>query len=90
MTGAHLLSAAYPNPFNSSSAFTLTVADNQHELVEVYDQTGRRVGLLHDGLLEAQTRHQFRFEAGHLASGVYIYCATGESFFESRAMLLVN
>jgi subtilisin-like proprotein convertase family protein len=90
VAGTHSLGTAYPNPFNPSTVFTLVVGDTQPVLVEVYDQTGKRVALLHEGLLEADTRHQFRIEAGQLASGVYIYRATGRSFADSRAALLMK
>jgi hypothetical protein len=86
----HVLGTPYPNPFSYSTAFTLAVADDQRVLVEVYDETGRRVGVVHDGLLTAHRPHEFRFEAGHLASGGYICRATGERFVASQFMILTK
>jgi subtilisin-like proprotein convertase family protein len=90
LPGTHELSGAYPNPFNPSTTFTLTVARQQPVRIEVFDVSGKSVGVLHDGMLEAQTQHLFRFEAGSLPGGLYMYRATGETFTESKSMLLVK
>ena len=84
----YALSAAYPNPFNPETQFTLSVARAQHVRVEVYDVAGRRVALLHDGPLPAHEAHAFTFDAGRLPSGLYLYRAVGETFTASRPAVL--
>ena len=84
------LSAAYPNPFNPRTQFTLTVAREQRVTIEVVDMLGRRVALLHDGSLTAKEAHRFTIEAGSLASGVYLYRAVGETFAQARQVVLVK
>ena len=84
------LSAAYPNPFNPRTQFTLTVAREQRVTIEVVDMLGRQVALLHDGPLRAEETHRFNIEAGNLASGVYLYRAVGETFAEARRVVLVK
>ena len=84
------LSAAYPNPFNSGTAFTLTLARPQHVTVAVFDLLGRRVARLHEGLLPAGEAHGFVFEAGSLPSGVYVYQVTGEHFRAGRRVVLMR
>ena len=51
--GTHLISNAYPNPFNPQSQFTLAVATAQHVKAELFNTLGQRVALLFDGAMEA-------------------------------------
>ncbi len=85
-----LLTAAYPNPFNPSTQFTLTVAREQPVRVEVYNLLGYRVALLHDGVLTAQERHTFTFEADNLPSGLYLIRAAGEQFTSTQRVTLLK
>ncbi len=87
---AYRLSPAYPNPFNPETAFSLSVARAQRVEVAVYDLMGRRVALLHDGLLEAQSTRAFTFEAATLPSGLYLIRAVGERFVASETVTLVK
>lgn len=90
LTGPYELSAAYPNPFNPETQFTLTLAEAQHVQVSVYDITGREVALLHEGQLASNQPHDFRFQANNLPSGIYFYRVTGEHFNETRRLLLLK
>jgi hypothetical protein len=40
--------------------------------MKVYDVLGEEVGTIHNGFLQAGT-HRIRFDASHLAGGVYYY-----------------
>ena len=86
---AHL-SPAYPNPFNPETRFTLEVKETQAVRVEVFDALGRRVALLHEGVLEAGAARPFQFEAASLPSGVYLVRAQGEAFTQTRQVTLVK
>ncbi len=90
MPGTHQLDAAYPNPFNPSTQFTLTVAQEQKVKVAIFDVQGRQVSTLYDGLLPANTATKFQFDASLLSSGIYLYRATGSSFAETRQVMLVK
>ena len=84
------LSPAYPNPFNPKTQFSLSVARAQQVQVAVYDVVGRRVALLFDGLMEAQTTHAFAFEAGSLPSGLYLVRVQSEYFVTSQTITLLK
>jgi 1,4-alpha-glucan branching enzyme len=84
------LSPAHPNPFRTEAWFTLAVAAPQHVRVEVYDATGRRVARLHDGPMEAGRAHAFTVEAGRLPAGLYLVRATGETFVQTQAVVLLR
>ncbi|ARA92874.1 hypothetical protein AWN76_006655 [Rhodothermaceae bacterium RA] len=90
LAGTFHLSEAYPNPFNPSTRFTVTVPTRQHVVVAVYSLLGRRVRVLFDGVLEAQVPQTITFEAGDLPSGVYLYRATGTSFSATRPVTLLK
>ncbi|MEM9999050.1 MAG: T9SS type A sorting domain-containing protein, partial [Bacteroidota bacterium] len=81
------LSAAYPNPFQSTATFTLEMDRSEAVRVEVFDVLGRQVAVLNDGVLSAQT-HTFQIDARGLSSGLYLYRATGESFSATRRVVL--
>lgn len=84
------LTDAYPNPFRESATFSLTVAKPQHVTVEVYNLSGRRVAVLHDGELEAQHSHEFVLDGSGLAGGVYFYRVRGSSFVKANKLVLVK
>ena len=84
------LSSAYPNPFNPSTQFEIVVKEAQEVRAEVYDMLGRRVAVLHEGLMAANQRQQLRFDAGALASGNYVLRVQGEHFTATQTMTLVK
>ena len=90
LPGTYALSGAYPNPFNPETQVTLMVATPQQVRVDVYDVVGRRVALLHDGLLEADQLHRFVFDARNLPSGIYLYRILGERFRDTKSVMLVK
>lgn len=82
------LSAAYPNPFFEATRLDLTLATAADVTAEVFDRTGRRVAVLHDGALAAGT-HPLRLEAADLADGAYLVRVTaGEETVERRVTLV--
>lgn len=62
---------AYPNPFNPRTVIEVALDQPGRATLDVYDLTGRRVRRCMDGQLSAGV-HQVPFDAGSLASGVYI------------------
>ena len=65
------LSPVYPNPFNSSTTFTLTLPTPETVHIQVFDLLGREVDVLKKGQLPAGI-HRFIFDAHNHADGVYI------------------
>ena len=84
------LSSAYPNPFVSEAQFELTLEQSEAVSVEVFDLLGRRVALLHDGTLAGQSPHTFRIDGTNWGSGVYLYRVQGETFVETRRVILAK
>ena len=83
------LSAAYPNPFSTQTTLTLAVPDAQHVDVVLFDVLGRRVAVLHEGLLPAG-EHALSVDASGLPSGVYVVGAQGEGFSAGRRVTVAR
>ncbi|HYE96936.1 MAG TPA: T9SS type A sorting domain-containing protein [Rubricoccaceae bacterium] len=90
VAGTHLLSNAYPNPFNPQARFELAVARTQEVEIGVYDALGRQVATLFNGTMEANQNHAFTFEANNLPSGLYVIRAVGETFSDARSVTLLR
>ncbi len=86
----YMLSGIYPNPFNPTTAFQLTLAETQRVRIEVFDLLGRSVAMIQDGVLGADEEHVFSFDAGRLASGRYVLRVQGETFVTSRTLALAK
>ncbi|HEX7070734.1 MAG TPA: T9SS type A sorting domain-containing protein [Rhodothermales bacterium] len=87
---SYTLSAAYPNPFNPTTTFSLVVRERQHVRVSVYNLLGQPVTELFDGVMLAGETRTFTFDAGNLPSGIYLYRVTGETFTAARQMTLIK
>lgn len=65
------LEAAYPNPFNPETMIAFDLPAPAEVAVEVFDGLGRRVAVLARGPYAAG-RHELRWQAAGLPSGVYL------------------
>ncbi len=76
----------FPNPFNPSTIITFYLPQSGHVIVKIYDMTGREVETLVQGEVPAG-QHEFHWNAGPLASGVYIYQLRAGNYTESKKMI---
>jgi len=83
------LHQAYPNPFNAETIIRYDVKDNTHVVLQVFDILGRPVAVL---VNEEHTpgRYEAVFNAGRLASGVYLYRIEMGEFQKVKSMLLIK
>ena len=86
---AFALGQNYPNPFNPSTAIEYELPTPQHVRLEVFDATGRSVGVLVDGIRPAGT-HTVRFGADNLPSGLYVYRLQANGETRTRKMTLLR
>jgi len=61
-----------PNPFDSQTAIEFELTENLYTSLEIRDNSGRTLAVLHKGQLQAG-QHTFTFEAAGLPAGVYHY-----------------
>jgi hypothetical protein len=62
----------YPNPFNPSTTIRVELPHSSRVSLKVYDALGQEVATLVDEEKAAGV-HDVRFDAGNLASGMYVY-----------------
>ncbi len=83
------LSQNFPNPFNPSTVISFQLPVDGDVNLAVYDALGREVAVLVDEPMSAGA-HSVTFDAGQLASGVYIYVLTSGEVRLTHTMTLVK
>ncbi len=89
LPGEFVLRQNYPNPFNPSTTISYTLVRTEWVRLRVFDINGRLVKTLVDANQPMGT-HEITFEAGELASGVYLYNLETTSYRKSLKMTLVK
>jgi hypothetical protein len=79
----------YPNPFNPSTTINYTLAERSPVTLKIYDVLGNEVASLVNTTEEAG-KHDVKFNASMLSSGLYIYTLNAGSFTSSRKMMLLK
>jgi hypothetical protein len=85
-----MVSGPTPNPARDRSVVRLILRDPQDLRVALYDETGRRVRLLHDGRVDAGVIQRFRVRAARHASGTYFLRIQGETVQAARKVVIVR
>lgn len=83
------LSQNYPNPFNPQTIIRITVPARQRIELDIYDVTGRHIQTLANEILDPGFK-EFTFNAGRLASGIYLYRVKGENETLYKTMTLIK
>ncbi len=79
----------YPNPFNPSTTINYTLSERSAITLKVYDVLGNEVASLVNGTQEAG-KHDVKFDASKLSSGLYIYTLNAGNFTSSKKMMLLK
>ncbi len=83
------LSPAYPNPFNPTTSIRYTLGQASHMSLTVYDLQGRQVASLVDAF-QPRGAYTHVFDAGELASGVYLVTLSAENFIQIKQIVLMK
>ncbi len=79
----------YPNPFNPATTIRYSVADEGFVKLAVFNLLGEEVLTLINEVQRAGT-YEFEFNAGSLASGIYLYRIEAGSYKASRKLILLK
>ena len=84
------LKLAGPNPFNPSTNLEIVIAEAGFVSVNVYNVLGQKVATLVNGYMEASAGHSITWNAGNLASGVYIVQAVAAGDIATQKVMLIK
>ncbi|MBK9099344.1 MAG: T9SS type A sorting domain-containing protein [bacterium] len=80
----------YPNPFNPSTVIEFSLPEDVASVkLSIYNALGEKVAELVNTSLQAG-RYQYQWNAGSVATGMYIYELRTENFVSVKKMLLVK
>ncbi len=79
----------YPNPFNPSTTIKFSVPTNEFVTLKVFDVLGNEVSTLVNEQ-RAPGTYEVRFDAGSLASGVYVYKLQAGNFTQTRKLMFMK
>jgi len=80
----------YPNPFNPTTFIQFDLARNSHVTLKVFNVMGQEVATLYNNQLMSSGTKSISFDAGNLASGVYVYRINVEGVTASQKMVLMK
>ena len=80
----------YPNPFNPATTIGFDLAKPSTVKLIIYDIVGNEVAVLINNLSFPAGNYEFAFDAGNLASGVYIYKLISEGYTDSKKMTVIK
>lgn len=83
------LSQNYPNPFNNSTKFSFQLLARIRISLRVFNEIGREVVTLRDGILPCGTYHVV-FDGSNLPSGVYFYRLEAGGAHKVKKMVLLK
>lgn len=90
LSGGFHMGDIYPNPTNPQARFELTLAQEQHVQVNVYDMLGRRIANLYSGVLLPHASHSFVLESNQWAGGKYLVRVEGDYFMTSKVFTVLK
>ncbi|GMQ81588.1 MAG: hypothetical protein BMS9Abin05_1020 [Rhodothermia bacterium] len=79
----------YPNPFNPSTTIAFDLPATTGVTLTIYDLMGREVDVLVSETLSAG-RREVRWDAGDLASGLYLYRLSAGAYVKSKTLSLIK
>jgi len=77
----------YPNPFQGSSWFEVTLRENANINLEVYSLTGQKV-MVSDFGHKTAGRHTLPIDATSLSDGIYFYTVTAGHYKSTHKMMI--
>ena len=87
LESGNMLSPPFPNPFSSTTSFSLNLSDEQYVNIELNDMLGKKVATIYSGILP-NGLHDFTINSHGLTDGVYLYRIQGTDFMETGKVVL--
>jgi len=84
-----LLEQNYPNPFNPTTTIKYGIPEDNQVTLKIYDLLGTEVATLVNEYKTAGS-YQYEFDAGKLASGLYLYQLKANNLILTKKMILMK
>ncbi|MDP1676800.1 MAG: T9SS type A sorting domain-containing protein [Bacteroidota bacterium] len=81
--------SVYPNPFNPTTTFRVSLPQAGFARLAVYNMLGQKVATVVDGEMPAGY-NDVRFDGSTLSSGMYLYRLEMEKYVRSGKILLMK
>ena len=65
------ISSAYPNPFNPSTSFNISIPSSGYLSIKVFNASGQLIDVITSGFYNANT-YNFTWNANNMATGMYV------------------
>jgi len=85
----YALEQNYPNPFNPTTTIKFSVAEATNVTLTIYNTLGQKVTELVNTKLAAG-RYSYQWNAGTVATGMYIYELRTDNFVSVKKMMLLK
>jgi hypothetical protein len=85
----YALEQNYPNPFNPSTTIKFALPEAADVSLNIYNALGEKVAQLVNSKLEAG-RYSYQWDAGNIATGMYIYELRTDNFVSVKKMILLK
>ncbi|CAN5590663.1 hypothetical protein BH10BAC5_BH10BAC5_07040 [soil metagenome] len=79
----------YPNPFNPSTKIKFSVSHTSFIELNVYDNTGKEITVLHSGTLQSG-EYETTFNGESFSTGIYFVRLSAENFVETKRIMLIK
>jgi hypothetical protein len=83
------LSQNYPNPFNPTTNIEFSIPKSEFVTLKIYNVLGKEVATLVSEKLAAG-KYDYEWNAGSLASGVYLYKIQAGNYVRAKKMILLR
>ena len=87
---AYALSEAAPNPFRTTATLTLQTTTGQQVEAQLYNALGQHVHTVLDAYMPAGSAKRLTVDGASLSPGLYVLQVKGETFAETRQLVLVR
>jgi hypothetical protein len=80
----------YPNPFNPSTRIEFSLPNEANVTLKIFNMLGEEVQTLVNNELNSAGKHTATFNAGNLATGIYIYRLQAGNYSDVKKMILLR
>jgi hypothetical protein len=80
----------FPNPFNSTTNFYLTLNRTQNILIEVFNSLGQKVSTIYNGMIPSNSKTYFTVDLNNSSAGLYFIRVKGLNNIITKKIFLLK